>query len=259
MKCSALLVCGAAAALSAVQLYVLGAEGGIGPLGFIRSNRIAAHPGNGEAYSFDKIAPLENSPLAGKKICVLGSSVVFGAASEEWAVAEYLSRRFSCSYTKEAVSGTTLCDIGARSYISRLKKLNIAEKYDLFICQLSTNDARKKLPLGMIGNNDTKTVTGAIEFIIRYVKENWNCPVVFFTGSRYQSKEYDAMVKRLLELKAEYHIGVLDLWNDDAFNAISDAQRKLCMFDPVHPVRAGYRDWWGPEIERQLINFMEEQ
>lgn len=248
----------AAAAMAGAQLYLLGAKGGIGPLGFIRNNKIASHPGNGEAYGFDQIKQMENSSLAGKRICVLGSSVVFGAGSQEWAVAEYLSRRMGCTATKEAVSGTTLCDIGVNSYVSRLKKLKSSEKYDLFLCQLSTNDARKRLPLGKIGSGDTRTVTGAIEFIIRFVTETWHCPVVFFTGSRYHSIAYDALVKRLFELKEKYGVGVIDLWSNDSFNSISDADRRLYMIDPVHPTKAGYRDWWGPEMEKQLRQYLEE-
>ena len=43
---------------------------------------------------------------------------------------------------------------------------------------------------------------------------------------------------------------------DDDFNAISEAQRKLYMSDPVHPMKAGYREWWGPEMERQLLQYL---
>ena len=157
-------------------------------------------------------------------------------------------------------------DNGANSYVRRLQtRLDQNAQYDLFICQLSTNDATKKLPLGEIAEGtdltdfDTSTVTGAIEFIIVYARETWNCPVVFFTGSRYDSEEYGAMVTRLHELEDKYGIGVLDLWTSDDFNAISDADRGLYMNDSIHPTRAGYRDWWGPELERQLLAYWENQ
>lgn len=251
------IAAGAILALTASQLYLLGAKGGIGPLRFIRKRKIASHPGNGEAYGFDSIKQLENSPLAGKRICVLGSSVAYGAASQGWAVPEYLARRFGCAVTKEAVSGATLVDTGPSSYVSRLKTLDRAEKVDLFICQLSTNDARKGLPLGEIGDGSTKTVTGAMEYIIRYVRETWSCPVMFFTGSRYDSAAYAAMVARLMELRDPYGLGVIDLWSSDSFNDIPATDRKLFMADPVHPTKAGYRDWWGPEMTRQILQFLE--
>ena len=122
---------------------------------------------------------------------------------------EVLARRFGCTFTKSAVSGTTLVDTGVLGYVTRMKRLDPDAHYDLFICQLSTNDATKEKPLGEISNGsdfDTSTVTGAMEYIISYARDTWGCPVVFFTGSHYESEAYDAMVRRLHELKDKYDI-----------------------------------------------------
>lgn len=250
--------------LTITQLVVLGMLGGMGPLKGLKERRDAARPGNGEQYSFESIESVADSPLAGKNICVLGSSVVFGSASMERGVGEFLAARFDCNLTKEAVSGTTLVDNGKNSYVQRLQNnIDPNGEFALFICQLSTNDATTKKPLGEISSGmtlkdfDTTTVTGAMEYIICYAQQTWGCPVVFFTGSRYDSPEYDAMVTRLLELQEKWGIGVLDLWTDDAFNNISEDDRSLYMADRIHPTRAGYRDWWGPEMEKQLIAFLE--
>ena len=130
------------------------------------------------------------------------------------------------------------------------------------MCQLSTNDASKNISLGEISESkniqdfDTSTVTGALEYIICYARQTWDCPVVFFTGSRYDSAAYGAMVDRLLELQEKWDIGVLDLWSDDGFNNLSDDTRALYMADGIHPTKAGYRDWWGPELERQLCIYL---
>lgn len=249
-----------------LQLSVMGWFGGMGPLGKLKDIRMGRMPGNSPEYGFDSITPIVNSPLAGKNICVLGSSVAYGSASQQNAVGEYLAARLDASLTKEAVSGTTLVDIGSKSYVQRLQNNIDAEAdFALFICQLSTNDATGKRPLGKIsdGRNledfDTSTVTGALEYIICYAQQTWECPVVFFTGSRYDSIAYEAMVNRLLELKDKWDIGVLDLWSDDAFNNISDESRALYMADGIHPTKAGYRDWWGPELEKQLIKYFEEK
>lgn len=251
------------AVLAVIELLVLGGYGGIGPLGFLRNVFLGMLEGNRAPYSFDQIEPLEESPLKDGRICVLGSSVVYGAASQETAVGEFLSRRFGCDLTKEAVSGTTLVDAGETSYIQRmLNNIDPNAQFDLFVCQLSTNDATKEMPLGAIMNStnlddfDTSTVTGAIQYIICYAKQTWDCPVVFFTGSRYDSPAYGAMVERLLELAQQEEIGVLDLWSGDDFNNISETQRKLYMNDNIHPTKAGYRDWWGPEMERQLLAYL---
>ena len=247
--------------LSVLAITAIGVFMGYGPMHSARNIITSSYEGNDEKYNFDKIEQIDN-PLKGKNICVLGSSVVYGYVSEECSVAEYLNARLGCNYTKEAVSGTTLVDSGKLSYVSRLKKLDKTEHYDLFICQLSTNDATKGKPLGEIAaddNFDTSTVTGAIEYIINYARNTWNCPVAFFTGSHYDSEEYDAMVSRLLELKEIYNIGVIDLWNGESFNSISENERKIYMSDDVHPTKAGYRDWWGPEMEKQLLGYLKEE
>ena len=103
---------------------------------------------------------------------------------------------------------------------------------------------------------DVSTVTGAMEFIITYARAAWGCPVVFFTGSRFDCDAYGAMVGRLYGLREKYGIGVLDLWTGEAFNDLPDDLRTLYMHDRIHPTKAGYRDWWGPELEKQLLAYL---
>ena len=235
---------------------------GYGPFHAVRNLVTASYAGNAEPYNFDTVEFVGGTPLENKRVCVLGSSVVYGYCSQEQSIAENLTARFGCTCTKEAVSGTTLVDSGPLSYVSRLQQLDKTAHYDLFICQLSTNDATKNKPLGAISPNgafDTATVTGAMEYIITYAADTWHCPVVFFTGSHYDSAAYDAMVGRLLELQEKYGIGVLDLWTDADFNDLTNEQRALYMSDNVHPTKAGYRDWWGPELEKQLLAYLAEQ
>lgn len=222
-----------------------------------------SHPGNAPEYSFEKIEMEQHNPLRKRDICVLGSSVINGSASESNAVAEYLAARLGCEYTKSAVDGTTLVDEGDESYIKRLRRLNKTERYDVFICQLSTNDAWQEKPLGYISRPDydlddfdTHTVTGALEYIITYVDDNWGCPIVFLTSAHFENEHYETMIRRLKDLQGKYRLGIIDLWSDERFNDITDEERALYMIDEVHPTTAGYRDWWGPEIERQLLEFM---
>lgn len=97
--------------------YLVGAVGGGGPFDFVWKNKLKKMPGNAEKYSLENIEPLENSPLEGKRICYLGSSVTLGLYSMDVSFADYISYRNGCEYVKEAVSGTTLVDNGKTSYI----------------------------------------------------------------------------------------------------------------------------------------------
>ena len=129
---------------------------------------------------------------------------------------------------------------------------------DAFICQLSTNDASMKKPLGEISESfdmhdfDTATVAGAIEYVIAYARETWECPVIFYTGTQYRSEQYSEMVKLLLAIQEKWDIGVIDLWNDADMNAVSKENYALYMVNGIHPSRAGYRDWWTPKFEAYL-------
>lgn len=239
------------------------------------------HIGNKPEYSSQYIETIQDTPLKDKNILFLGSSVTFGACSLEDGIPEYFGKRFGCNFTKEAVSGTTLVDTDETSYVSRLlSNIDPQNKYDLFICQLSTNDATQEKSLGDIagtniantniastiqknvGQNtdqeafDKLTITGAIEYIISYVRTTWNCPIMFYTGSRYESENYQAMVDRLYEIADKWKIGIIDLWSSDTFNNISDEEREIFMNDPIHPTKAGYMKWWCPEMEKQVLSYI---
>lgn len=198
-----------------------------------------------------------NTILSDKKIIFLGSSVTYGAASQGVSFVDFLASMDRCTVYKEAVSGTTLVDDGPDSYISRMKALKVPAA-DLFVCQLSTNDATQEKPLGTISSSfdpesfDSHTITGAIETVIAYARETWGCPVAFYTNPPYESKNYEAMVQQLTQIAEKWDIYVIDLWNSKTFNRISPEQYSRYMDDPIHPTRAGYLQWWLPEFERQL-------
>lgn len=154
-------------------------------------------------------------------------------------------------------------DSGLDSYVARVKTIRDT-KADLFVCQLSTNDASQKKPLGTVTDSfdpssfDTHTIAGAIEWIISYAGDKWNCPVVFYTNPRYDSEAYIEMHELLNRIAGKWNIGVIDLWDDESFNAITPEQRSLYMADPIHPTQAGYRDWWTPYMEKFFFEMMDQ-
>lgn len=220
---------------------------------------LANKPGNAAAYSVDSVEANPTSPLQGKTIIFLGSSVTDGYGACGTSFVEYLEKIDGVIPVKEAVGGTTLVTTGTDSYIPRMEALDKSIQADAFVCQLSTNDATKGLPLGAVSDSfdradfDTETIAGAIEYIISYAGDTWNCPVIFFTGTKYDDAAYGDMVAMLLKIQEKWDCGVIDLWNDEELNAITDEQRILYMLDGVHPTKAGYLKWWLPEMEAYLI------
>lgn len=218
--------------------------------------------GNKRQYSVAYAGSVENSPLEGAHIAFLGSSVTEGARSKGVSFVEYICKRNNCTYVKEAVSGTTLTDNGEDSYVQRLKNnISAEEKFDLFVCQLSTNDASAGKPMGEISAStnlsdfDTTTVIGAMEYIIGYAQQTWNCPVVFYTGTQFENEQYAQMVESLYQLQQKWGIGIIDMWNG---LDVKNVDYALYMADDIHPTQAGYLEWWTPFMEQELYKIYEE-
>ena len=67
---------------------------------------------------------------------------------------------------------------------------------------------------------------------------------------------YAKMVEALHTLASSMDFSVIDLWNDTAFNRITAEQRVRFMADEIHPTDMGYREWWTPAIEKELVRFL---
>lgn len=197
-----------------------------------------------------------------KRLIFLGSSVTYGSEAGGISFADIICEKNGYEMIKEAVSGTTLVDSEKQSYISRLKEID-CDYADMFICQLSTNDASLHKPLGNVSDArnidsfDVNTVAGAIEYIIAYVTDRWHCPMAFYTGTRYGSEAYADMVSLLGRIAKKWGIKIIDLWNEPFFNSVSPEDYKKYMNDPIHPTLLGYKEWWSPYIEKCIIEMMQ--
>ncbi len=198
--------------------------------------------------------------LKGKHILFLGSSVTYGARANGVSFVEHLAKRNGITYVKEAVSGTTLADNDKTSYVHRLlKNVDISERFDAIVVQLSTNDANKAVPLGEISSFyekdrlDTGTVIGAMEYIIAYCKEYWDCPIIFYTSPRFDSDAYFDMVQALAKIKEKWGIEVFDMWNE---LSVDIPEYEDYMADSIHPSHRGYLEWWTPFFEKKLSNIL---
>lgn len=200
----------------------------------------ALKKGNSSKYDPEQLETDLNSPLKGKNICFLGSSVTRGYGSMDISFVELLAKECSISYTKEAVNGTTLVNDKKDSYVSRLYSIEKNNHFDAFVVQLSTNDASKNKELGDYKSCDDHTIAGAINTIINYVHENFNCPILFYTNPDYQNERYEKMIELLLQISKEKNVYVLDLYHDEKFNAEIKRKKSLYMSDDIHPTKAGY-------------------
>lgn len=220
--------------------------------------------GNREEYSVASTQEIADSPLEGKVIFWLGSSVTEGASSGQESMADFLAKKHGAQCIKEAVSGTTLADRASSSYVSRLDQYLVSDEraghVDAFICQLSTNDKGFPDGFGVVtpadvrdaAAFDTATTFGAMEYIIATAKDTWDCPVYFYTNPPMGDENYETMVQSLEEIAEKWGVTIIDLYRDQAFNDISEEERALYMADSIHPTKAGYREWWLPKFEETL-------
>lgn len=208
--------------------------------------------GNDPKYSLDKLKVDDKSKLKGLTIGFLGSSITYGAMSLGVSFVDYLAKIEGIKTIKEAISGTTLVDDKDDSYISRLKRIDKNIRFDFFIVQLSTNDMWQNKPLGNLDDTSTHTICGAINFIIKYIRNTYKVSPIFYTNPKFNNHGYQKMVEVLLKIAQKETILVIDMYNDRKFSKITKEEHSLYMADDIHPTMAGYLLWWTPYFIKYL-------
>lgn len=214
--------------------------------------------------SFEETEIDPADPLSGLTIGWLGSSVTYGMMSGGYSMANAIADGHNGSTSLNySISGTTLVNNNELSYVAREKLIDPEQHFDLFIVQLSTNDATNNMPLGKITSGkdpaefDDTTIAGAMETVISYAQTTWNCPVMFYTGTWYDSELYQQMTELLPVLEEKWGIGIIDLWNNQNMKAvIGTEQYNTYMADDIHPTFAGYTEWWTPVFEQSITEFL---
>lgn len=220
---------------------------------------LADLPGNSAEYNLDQVATNTASPLYGKRILFLGSSVTFGFGALAESFVDDLWKKDGVIATKDAENGTTLVAkdryYPGDSYVARFKEDLNKKAPAVFVLQLSTNDAQTKQRLGKIKkadqNFDRQTITGALEYIIASAKAKWHCPILLFTNPDFGNPLYKQMVQQAEKLKQKYGFALLNL-----FKELPPSRPSLCMADAIHPTRAGYLKKWTPLFEKALIEII---
>ncbi|MGM9647606.1 MAG: GDSL-type esterase/lipase family protein [Eubacteriales bacterium] len=189
----------------------------------------------------------------------LGSSVTYGSATGGRSFVEEIAALYPIAYDKQAISGTTLVDNGATSYVQRLvSNFDPDVAPDRLIVQLSTNDASQNKPLGTVSASknladfDKTTVIGAMEYIIAYAKETWDCPVSFYTNPYYNNATYEKMIEALYDLQEKWDIQIFDFYYYVDMEELSPATLASYMSDSIHPNTTGYK-WMAGIMGKMLM------
>ena len=230
---------------------------------------VLAPAGSDVGVGYDAVVPVveqpdPSDPLSGLEIIWLGSSVTYGTHSGGYTMADAIadSHAATISY-KYGMASTTLVNGNADSYVARLMEIDPAMTPDMVIVQLSTNDATTGKEFGVISGSfaledfDDGTIYGAIETILAYVKQTFGCPTLFYTGTYYDNDGYAQMVDALMQIQEKWDIGVIDLYHNKEMTAMYQTEQyDAYMFDNIHPNREGYVEWWTPEFEAYLTQYI---
>lgn len=220
-----------------------------------------AKRGNGNSSKYKLTRVKRGYSLRGKKIVFVGSSLTKGSGSGGVSFPDYIARHTGCSVVKDAIGGTTTSKgRDGKDFVTRsVRLINKMSRPDAFFCQLSANDANKGRPIGTIKQEkvpieelDTRTVAGAIEYIICYSDQKWGCPIAFYTAMNLSNARYDKMVNLLYQAQEKYGIQVIDLYHGMNKYSIKSKTYRLYMRDRLHPSKAGYLKWVTPFFEKRL-------
>lgn len=218
-----------------------------------------AGKGNAKKYALGKVK--YNGTLAGKRIVFVGSSFTVGSKAKGVSFVNYLSKSTGCSVVKNAIGGTTTANIGdGRDFVRRsVDIINSTDRPDLFLCQMSANDATRGVPIGEITPEgtpmeqfNTSTVAGAMEYIICYSDQKWGCPIAFYTAMNLSNDRYDQMVSLMYKIQAKWGVGIIDLYHGLGRYSIKAKTYRLYMKDRLHPMKAGYMKWVTPYFEARI-------
>jgi len=226
------------------------------------------YPGNGDNYAPETVKMLADSPIKGKNILWVGSSVVEGNMAKRDSMVEFIAALDGANCVKDSISGTTIAYQDESSYVYRMQQHGADEKYDAVVIQLSTNDAGQGSVIGELSDSfnkadfDQNTVIGAMEIMFAHVRENWgDIPVFYFTVPSYNNERleenYGPLIEATKKVCEKWNADVLDLWYNEEFNNVTAEQWSYWMANASHPMRAGYLEWWTPAFQEQLYSYFE--
>ena len=232
--------------------------------------------GNDPKYLPENQTALEYSPLQGKTILSVGSSVSYGNGSGGVSFEDYLEVLDGATVISVTEGATTIAirEGLTSSYTERLRRAVQPDwDIDAVILQVSTNDASAGNGIGEptdsydIDSFDLTTTSGGLEYLIAYCTETWDCPVVvycsapFENGPLYDADAYGELVEGVHKVidkwSSEVEIVFIDQWNDPEMRSVSKDEIIHYMSDPVHPAMAGYLEWWMPNFQEALYSFFD--
>ena len=150
------------------------------------------------------------------------------------------------------VSGSTIAKSGTRSCITERYDA-VAPQSNIISVLAGVNDCDTGVELGTINDTDNTTFYGALNVLVKGLKENHpNAFIFFMTPYKYinetASAKLEAYANAIKEVCALNNIPVLDLFNEGNF----DYTNSEYTADGLHPTAKFYEEFTVPQIAEYL-------
>lgn len=217
--------------------------------------------GNNSEYDVQALAKNEDSLMKGDPYVFLGSDFTFGKKSGGQSFVDYLTAVDSINAKKFGGEGFKLNGKGEETLVycfNKAVKKNINPKVvfcEVPVCNASGRQKNGELTDSYyIGDYDTTTLYGAMEYICASAEMKWGCKVVFITCPSNDEKKYAGIVKACNDVAEKWGTKVIDFYGGEDIK-LDKKQKKLYLVDDSSPTKAGYNEFYGPKVEEFIQRY----
>ena len=217
--------------------------------------------GNNDEYNVEQLKKNEDSVMQDDPYVFLGSDFTFGAKSDGQSFVDYLEAVDGIKCKKYGGEGYKLNGKGEETLaysFSKAVEENTNPK--VVFCEVPACNEKGKQKIGeltsgyYIGDCDTTTFYGALEYICASADLNWGCKVVFITCPTNDEKKYDPLVEATNAVAEKWNTKVINFYNNDEIS-FDKSERKLYMVDSSSPTKAGYNKVYAPKVEEFMQRY----
>lgn len=217
--------------------------------------------GNNDEYNVEQLKKNEDSVMQGDPYVFLGSDFTFGAKSDGQSFVDYLEAVDGIKCKKYGGEGYKLNGKGEKTLaysFSKAVEENTNPK--VVFCEVPACNAKGRQNNGelsssyYIGDYDTTTLYGAMEYLCASADLNWGCKVVFITCPTNDEKKYDPLVEATNAVAEKWNTKVINFYNNDEIS-FDKSERKLYMVDNSSPTKAGYNKVYAPKVEEFMQRY----
>ncbi len=215
--------------------------------------------GNNSKYDTSTLEKAPDSTLTDETIVFLGSNLLTGSKASGDTFVEYLKQSDGINAAVYAREGATLIQSGRDSLVSLIETIPTKDANPaMLVCEIPYADGAGRSRIGKLTEGfydneyKTRTVIGAMEYIISYSQSKWGCPVVFFTCLPNDVKHYEKIMDAARQVADKWNVEIIDFYNDPLM-VLDDEKRALYMASDANPTKAGYKELFTPKFREFLL------